>query len=1569
MVFPFGVQTLSPPAPSFRELTGGEQPVPLAVLHGGLQDFPRWITPMVVSCDEQQSFIRDAVLRVMPSGASLWERDGEEVSLPCTRSVFLPSASMVANCVGTLTAHSPAGLVASYGANDVLVSWPSCVGSQQPWLHYRSLLTDVENDFYMQAKESGVYPESEVRQPQVKQRRRKRKSAEGNLDITAKSRRIDRKDKCADEVSRNEGELPPRKPDVEDTVVQSKPDLSWKVHTGSANLIFLAPKSKPGPGGSVGSDPPDPATTFEVPSSSRHGDADHEASSRRQRSRTSPSRSIERRSIRHRKTGGDGPVQDQRQPRSPTASPLPHQRAAISKGRSKQGQPDAGCAGPRIFPADWQCPTVECVNHTKMVFAKRDKCPVCGASRPSTPGTSRTERMRGSVYRRYEPAPARNSGHVSHHRDNRSARDYMERSVGALFTDVPQTSVTVGLKTPAETLQANQDYAAHAGASEVPVFVKAAGTHGVFGKGTDEVEDMDSYCDMMCDTNGLSVAAGLDGESRSFGGFVDTLGDSVIAVGDAPNSQVFPADQVNLTPGVQTPVGVIFDGSSSHTLGVEPSNVGFLHRISHAESDVFWSTQSTLHQLLHLAGEDGSSAGKADFADLEAGIWRSASDGPSGDFPAYLGNDPISQFSGTGHAPVSQVEDRSVVLDPHAGTHEDVIGSFQVSPTVGFSVDPDVYIPLSFEQCVHLLLAGPPVEEVKAVISHPGFSPFWFVLGQSALIDEAHVTRTSQGIDVICAQGRWPDQCVWCLQPFDVCQGCALPDFVPAVRPSMSLPQELRFVEGIFDSWAVSTSVGMERDQSFVFTLVAEFKVQMCWCATVGPHDILLVFDAKWMNWLRLEAQQTLVVFDSKFCGVFEGKSVFFVAEEGHSFLCRQWSMDSARFLELFAGIGGWSAALPFLVNKASVVSVEIDPVRAGILARSRKCPVIPLDLLMPDMVLDDIVVLGDIRDKRWMKITLAWPFRGILHSPPCTSFSGGGSSLGLQVEDGQLMLHALGIVSVLRPQFSVGENVKGLLKHPHWQLVHLFARCLGLGNLKVKLLDLDLVMPMKRPRCFFCFFEVPTDFSLLGATKLALPGGLWQIDESFAVGVGKEQEYLLSCWDLLPAQLKRICPQQPERVLDARTYSKAPLPVLMSAYMHQHLLPWASLCAKGLNTWLVQFGSVRRYLHPWEAARLLGFGPDFEVSSDLDLSMSALGNAVSPVQVVQILRPLLQDLGLLDVFPEVPTRLIVALIVCGWPFLHSFAIRSFRDSMKLVKTDFGVRHQDGQILMVCGVQMWWVSGNGLFDDGADVSLLLSQTIGVGKRVKICKCLLHEDIVEVWLEIEGVKIGGIDFSYYAPPFVAWGQILATLDADLMDSQFATVHLGMPAWMLAPHKACVPICLGFASDEVIIFAGQEKRSAFWQEGQSIAFFLRQVFPFPVAAKVSSVRDMRSDTWIGCSDPLNPGVYQVDFDLSSVFIHPLGRIQVCTMATVGEVQIYLAERFYGGQVQPIITVGGRSVSGDTLVLAANCAGVLRVRVFPLRGGAFSLAALEEKLGELLIEHGVGEKDPQAASCNGL
>eukprot|EP00929_Paragymnodinium_shiwhaense_P119609 TRINITY_DN91510_c0_g1_i1.p2 TRINITY_DN91510_c0_g1~~TRINITY_DN91510_c0_g1_i1.p2 ORF type:complete len:212 (-),score=51.44 TRINITY_DN91510_c0_g1_i1:11-646(-) len=37
-------------------------------------------------------------------------------------------------------------------------------------------------------------------------------------------------------------------------------------------------------------------------------------------------------------------------------------------------------------PKDWQCPTVGCVNHTNLVFARHKNCPLCGSLRTPFPG-------------------------------------------------------------------------------------------------------------------------------------------------------------------------------------------------------------------------------------------------------------------------------------------------------------------------------------------------------------------------------------------------------------------------------------------------------------------------------------------------------------------------------------------------------------------------------------------------------------------------------------------------------------------------------------------------------------------------------------------------------------------------------------------------------------------------------------------------------------------------------------------------------------------------------------------------------------------------------------------------------------------------------------------------------------------------------------------------------------------------------------------------------------------------------------------------------------------------------
>ena len=101
------------------------------------------------------------------------------------------------------------------------------------------------------------------------------------------------------------------------------------------------------------------------------------------------------------------------------------------------------------------------------------------------------------------------------------------------------------------------------------------------------------------------------------------------------------------------------------------------------------------------------------------------------------------------------------------------------------------------------------------------------------------------------------------------------------------------------------------------------------------PEDqaVLLIFDVTWLQRFTPQVGLRFSVLSAHLRGVYDGISVFYVGEEGHSYLARVWVDEDSRCLELFAGIGGWSATLPFLDGNCGCVSVENDPDRALLLA------------------------------------------------------------------------------------------------------------------------------------------------------------------------------------------------------------------------------------------------------------------------------------------------------------------------------------------------------------------------------------------------------------------------------------------------------------------------------------------------------------------------------------------------------------------------------------------------------------------------------------------------------------
>ena len=70
---------------------------------------------------------------------------------------------------------------------------------------------------------------------------------------------------------------------------------------------------------------------------------------------------------------------------------------------------------------------------------------------------------------------------------------------------------------------------------------------------------------------------------------------------------------------------------------------------------------------------------------------------------------------------------------------------------------------------------------------------------------------------------------------------------------------------------------------------------------------------------------------------------------------------------------------------------------------------------------------------------------------------------------------------------------------------------------------------------------------------------------------------------------------------------------------------------------------------------------------------------------------------------------------------------------------------------------------------------------------------------------------------------------------------------VPAWMVPAHKLQFPLWF-LVEDEVVFLSKGQRRAVEWQAEQNVSFFLRKVFPFPVAAKFAHVRNVVTNEWI-------------------------------------------------------------------------------------------------------------------------
>eukprot|EP00438_Fugacium_kawagutii_P002085 Skav203258 [mRNA] locus=scaffold1000:193178:199121:+ [translate_table: standard] len=658
------------------------------------------------------------------------------------------------------------------------------------------------------------------------------------------------------------------------------------------------------------------------------------------------------------------------------------------------------------------------------------------------------------------------------------------------------------------------------------------------------------------------------------------------------------------------------------------------------------------------------------------------------------------------------------------------------------------------------------------------------------------------------------------------------------------------------------------------------------------------------------------------------------------------------RILELFAGLGGWKQAIRSLRPDDLVVSIEIDANRAKYISSNYGIPVNSSDFVRfpPD---EEAVVITDVRNSEWWAGTLDLPFTTIVYSAPCPPWSRGGTQAGFDSTEGLLLAHSIGLVHLFGVSTAAGENVDGLVDHPHWSRVSALLDSLDRPT-QVKVHDLGTIGGMTRKRSFL-LTGAPLQFKEWTSQQVN-----WNFIGSRMTDFEAKGNLALPLDTSTPLFLTKFLPFDKRMqahslnvvngpaVVQLRCHRGPVLPTLVASYRFQDKLDLAHLLKKGIFTWLVaddDFPFGVRFLHAFEAVRCLGFQMDLRLPSDQSFAMQLLGNCVSPVQALWALMQLL------------PTTCDPYEVACGWLF-HQLPLQSlraviFEDDMFLVQSiPLGRPH-----FLRADVQMISCDG-ALFPVPSPLAhsrTRVACTLPLAAPWSLLEVgrWLHEDSLLLIARVVPLQVMIGDVTVLLSPFAALDVLAPFLEAHT-PSHLETNPLwtwftnDMPVFHWPDQRLVVN------PPRVFLTTGTHVKAVPWVEGQSIAQCVEQTFhfrPLHLALAISG-----DGVPLDTQAPVKPfQAIQCQFAPQQFFIEPHGAFTLDPMSRVSSVARMVSDLCFGGRASVRLTCNGKLLSPDLFIGYANSIGVSRARVFALPGGAPSLAAQMETLQTLLVQHG--------------
>eukprot|EP00435_Cladocopium_sp_Y103_P000259 s4041_g1.t1 len=343
----------------------------------------------------------------------------------------------------------------------------------------------------------------------------------------------------------------------------------------------------------------------------------------------------------------------------------------------------------------------------------------------------------------------------------------------------------------------------------------------------------------------------------------------------------------------------------------------------------------------------------------------------------------------------------------------------------------------------------------------------------------------------------------------------------------------------------------------------------------------------------------------------------------------------NGRFIELCAGLGGWSCGLGHMkMNTRLLIDKDVNVATAC--SKWLNLPLFSLseayDMAAAGKTVPSCVIIADIFDKRlWTVIGLIGPDFGLV-SAPSNPWSRGGSGSGLSSIDGKLMAFIPEMAQKTGIRCLVAENVAEIASHSHYKAIEYSAKRCGMPIRFTSIDDSFPLIPVRRDRWLATFLtaeiQIPM-YILEWVSKVNFPkvhpkDSNIGARDCILLDLSDEQRQelvldpaamaKLSNFKYLPHWLRK----DGKTALESRTLGPHDiLSGLMAMHGYQHLIADDLLLDKGLFTALIQDRESVRYISPFEWMAALGWPCSLHLPKEIEAAWNAAGNSTSIPHVI----------------------------------------------------------------------------------------------------------------------------------------------------------------------------------------------------------------------------------------------------------------------------------------------------------------------------------------------------------------